>query len=210
MDSRAPLISTVDVPVAALRTLAASRPEQFPVLLDSAAEGALARFSLLMFEPRAALLRDAEGRITARGLEPGPGGFIDNLDAWLRREATPRDDRKPLPFLGGWFVYLSYELAQEVEPVLRLPRAAGPYSAFALRIDMAQSGSSVRIAHSHAEINSGMTAGVFHGRSAASHVWSSRQFVTRRRLDWRLSSRPRLSRKTGATATSPTATCSSR
>ena len=64
MDSRAPLISTVDVPVAALRTLAASRPEQFPVLLDSAADGALARFSLLMFEPRAALLRDAEGRIT--------------------------------------------------------------------------------------------------------------------------------------------------
>lgn len=43
-------------------------------------------------------------------------------------------------------------------------------NAFALRIDMAQSGSSVRIAHSHAEINSGMTAGVFHGRSAASHV----------------------------------------
>jgi len=135
VDSRAPLISRVDVPVATLRALATSRPEEFPVLLDSAADGALARFSLLMFEPGAALLRDADGHITALGFKPGAGGFIDNLDAWLRRESTRRDARKPLPFLGGWFVYLSYELAQEVEPVLRLPRAAGPYSAFALRIE---------------------------------------------------------------------------
>src|SRR5689334_1435155 len=88
-----------------------------------------------MFEPCAALLRDAHGRVTARGFEPGEGGFIDNLDAWLRREATPRDPHKPLPFMGGWVVYLSYELAQEVEPVLRLPPAEGPYSAFALRVE---------------------------------------------------------------------------
>ena len=135
MDSRAPLISPVDVPVAALRRLATEQPEQFPVLLDSAADGPLARYSLLMAEPRATLLRDTDGRITAQGFEPGPGGFIDNLDAWLRREATARDERKPLPFMGGWFVYLSYEVAEEVEPVLRLPPAVAPYSAFALRIE---------------------------------------------------------------------------
>jgi anthranilate synthase component 1 len=135
VDARAPLISQVDVPVAALRRLATDWPEQYPVLLDSAAHGPLARYSMLMCEPGAALMRDAEGRITARGFAPGPAGFIDNLDAWLRREATSRDEAKPLPFMGGWFVYLSYELAQEVEPVLRLPPAAGPYSAFALRIE---------------------------------------------------------------------------
>ncbi|HEV8444901.1 MAG TPA: aminodeoxychorismate synthase component I [Steroidobacteraceae bacterium] len=135
MDSRAPLICQVDVAVAALRRLATERSDQFPVLLDSAADGPLARYSMLMFEPRAVLLRDGEGRVSAQGFDPGAGGFIDNLAAWLRREATPRDERKPLPFMGGWFVYLSYEVAQEVEPVLRLPRAAGPYSAFALRIE---------------------------------------------------------------------------
>jgi anthranilate synthase component 1 len=37
--------------------------------------------------------------------------------------------------MGGWLVYLSYELAQEVEPVLRLPPSADPYSAFALRVN---------------------------------------------------------------------------
>jgi len=135
VESRAPLITQVDVPVSALTALATRSPEQFPVLLDSAAQGPLARFSMAMFEPRAALLRDAQGHVTGSGFVPGAGGFLDNLDEWLRRESTVRDAHKPLPFLGGWFVYLSYELAQEVEPVLKLPAAAGPYSAFALRVE---------------------------------------------------------------------------
>jgi len=116
--------------------LAHTRPVQFPVFLDSAAEGPLTRYSMLAFEPSAALLRDARGGLTVRGDVPlVAGGFLDNLDAWLKREATPRDAAKPLPFLGGWLVYLSYELAQEVEPVLRLPMSADPYSAFALRVE---------------------------------------------------------------------------
>ena len=116
--------------------LAHTRPAQFPVFLDSAAEGPLTRYSMLAFEPSAALLRDAQGALTARGGVPiGAGGFLDNLDAWLKREATPRNAAKPLPFMGGWLVYLSYELAQEVEPVLRLPPSADPYSAFALRVN---------------------------------------------------------------------------
>lgn len=135
MDARAPLISKVDAPVATLRALAARDPARFPVLLDSAAEGPLARYTLLAFEPAAVLLRDAQGRVTGTGIEPGAGGFIQNLDAWLRREATPRDPAKPLPFLGGWFVYLAYELAEEVEPVLDLPHTKDPYSAFALRVE---------------------------------------------------------------------------
>jgi anthranilate synthase component 1 len=133
--NRAPLISKVAVPGAALRMLAHTRPAQFPVFLDSAAEGPLTRYSMLAFEPSAALLRDAQGALTARGdAQIVAGGFLDNLDAWLEREATPRDPAKPLPFMGGWLVYLSYELAQEVEPVLRLPPSADPYSAFALRV----------------------------------------------------------------------------
>jgi anthranilate synthase component 1 len=132
---RAPLISKVAVPGATLRTLAQSRPAQFPILLDSAAHGPLTHHSLLAFEPRAALIRDAHGAVSARGFEPRDGGFLDNLDEWWRRERTPPDASKPLPFLGGWFVYLGYELAQEVEPVLRLPAAADPCSAFAVRIE---------------------------------------------------------------------------
>jgi anthranilate synthase component 1 len=131
--TRAPLISKVAVPGAALRILADQYPQQFPVFLDSAARGPLTRYSMLAFEPQAWLARDANGALVAHGTRIGPGGFIDNLDAWLRREAKPADPGKPLPFMDGWFVYLSYELAQEVEPVLRLPAASAPFSAFALR-----------------------------------------------------------------------------
>jgi anthranilate synthase component 1 len=134
VNARAPLISKVAVPGATLRTLADTEPERFPVFLDSAAQGPLTRYSMLAFEPQTWLARDAHGALTSQGLRALPGGFIDNLDAWLRREATPRDGAKPLPFMGGWFVYLSYELAQEVEPVLRLPASPGPLSAFALRV----------------------------------------------------------------------------
>jgi anthranilate synthase component 1 len=31
-----------------------------------------------------------------------------------------------LPFAGGWFLYLGYELAGQVEPSLRLPRSTRP------------------------------------------------------------------------------------
>ena len=33
--------------------------------------------------------------------------------------------RQAPPFRGGWALYLGYELAQEIEPVLQLPQAAG-------------------------------------------------------------------------------------
>lgn len=84
-----------------------------------------------------------------------PGGFLDRLDeAW--REASsagrpywqdigvcgplgddgtmPLDAGMPLPFLGGWFLYLGYELAAESEPVLDLPATpAGLPVAMAVR-----------------------------------------------------------------------------
>jgi hypothetical protein len=42
--------------------------------------------------------------------------------------------------------------------------------AFALRVDVLASGTSVRVAHSHAELHRGLTGGVFAGHSAATHV----------------------------------------
>lgn len=135
MADRAPLLTNVAVPGTTLRSLAAAEPERWPVFLDSAAEGPLTRYSLLMAEPSATLVRDPQGRLSGRGVEIGPGGFIDNLDLWLRRESLTRDPAKPLPFMGGWFVYLSYEVAQEVEPILKMHATDLPFSAFALRVE---------------------------------------------------------------------------
>ena len=110
------------------------------MFFDSAAHGPLAKYSMLACEPRAALFRDAHGHLSARGREIVAGNFLDNLEAWFRAEATPAapasaSASRSLPFVGGWFVYLGYEVAAEIEPRLRLPPADAPYSAFALRVD---------------------------------------------------------------------------
>lgn len=54
--------------------------------------------------------------------------FLGQLDRWLAEEAEEAAIPGPLspkvPFRGGWFLYLGYELAAGIEPVLR-PRFAG-------------------------------------------------------------------------------------
>jgi len=134
VENRAPLITAVPVSGTTLRTLAATHADRYPVLFDSAAEGPLARYSVLAGPPRAALFRDALGGLRGHGITPRAGGFFDNLETWFRRETAPFPG-KPLPFLGGWFVYLGYEVAAEIESHLQLPVADTPYSAFALRVE---------------------------------------------------------------------------
>lgn len=137
MAIRAPLIRRVTVPGAALRVLAERQPEAYPVFCDSAAQGPLARFSLLAAAPVASLTRDSGGRLVANGMEVRAGGFLDNLKSWTSRERAPRvSNDQGLPFVGGWFVYLGYETAGEIEPRLRLPAASAPFSALALRVTL--------------------------------------------------------------------------
>jgi anthranilate synthase component I len=135
LDVREALISAVPVSSATLRTLAAGQAARYPVFFDSAAQGPLARFSFLAGAPRAALYRDAEGELSGQGITLSPGGFLDNLEAWFQREAVRYRGSKPLPFIDGWFVYLGYEMAAEIEPRLKLPATDAACSAFALRVD---------------------------------------------------------------------------
>jgi anthranilate synthase component I len=123
-----------------LRRLAARFPERYPLLLDSAAAGPLSRASLLLAEPGAALWLEADGRLEARGLAPRGSGFLAALeDWWLRERDAARSPGErdsvadSLPFAGGWALFLGYELAQEIEPHLALPRSPFPWQAFALR-----------------------------------------------------------------------------
>jgi anthranilate synthase component 1 len=119
-----------DVP-ARMLALHARRPERYPVLLDSAATGGpLGRFSLLLAAPGERLILDDHGRLDGPGTGPR---FCERLDAWWRasRGAAPE---APWPFAGGWFLYLGYELAQEIEPSLRLPPSPLPVVACAWRM----------------------------------------------------------------------------
>ncbi|RMD79698.1 MAG: hypothetical protein D6809_02980, partial [Gammaproteobacteria bacterium] len=97
--------------VADLLSLHRLRPDRYPFLLESAGGGpeATARHDLLLAFPGERL----------RLAHPGQGpAFLEALEAWWRRER--RDPAGlPGPFAGGWFLYLGYELAGEVEPRLR-------------------------------------------------------------------------------------------
>jgi anthranilate synthase component I len=122
-----------------LRRLAARQPARYPLLLESATAGPLSRASVLLAAPTAALWLDAGGRLGAQGFTPQGAYFLEALENWWRSEhGAPAHDPAEhegavLPFDGGWALFLGYELAQEIEPHLALPRSPLPWQAFALR-----------------------------------------------------------------------------
>lgn len=88
----------------------------YPFLLESVAKGANARFSILFAYP--------QQRLASHVI--GDAQFLTELqNQWQQTAAQPKlnnsiPDLYELPFKGGWFVYLGYEMAQSIEPVLRL------------------------------------------------------------------------------------------
>ena len=131
-----------DLPDVSARLLAMHDrdPGFYPAFLDSAATaGQLGRFSLLLAAPGKRLELKRSGRLTGPGVD---GKFCGRLNAWWRAErgAAPP---QPWPFAGGWFLYLGYELAAEVEPTLDLPPSPLSLIASAIRVSAA-------IVHDHA------------------------------------------------------------
>ncbi|MBS0417090.1 MAG: aminodeoxychorismate synthase component I [Proteobacteria bacterium] len=136
-DGASTTVREIDVPADVLRQLAARFPQRYPVLFDSAADGPLSRTSILVAEPRAALWLDSDGRVGAEGFTPRGAGFFEALENWWLSERLPAASAQTFPFNGGWALFLSYEAAQEIEPLLRLPRSSLPWTAFALRVPCA-------------------------------------------------------------------------
>ena len=88
-------------------------PERYPFLLKSTAAGPLGNFDILFAFPEKTLEKHAED---------SDYNFLDELHTWWQQEKLETNiDNQDWPFTGGWFVYLSYELAAEIEPVLDLP-----------------------------------------------------------------------------------------
>ncbi|MEJ2347013.1 MAG: aminodeoxychorismate synthase component I [Gammaproteobacteria bacterium] len=117
-----------------LLSLAEVASERYPHLHESVAHGTeQARYDILFAFPDSALTLDANGRLS--GDDGQGGGFLEAFDRWWQREAVAiTGGDAPVPFRGGWFVYLGYELAAEVEPVLDVPPAEPVLpTAFAVR-----------------------------------------------------------------------------
>jgi anthranilate synthase component 1 len=113
--------------------IAIALPEHYPFLLDSAASGPLSEYSLLLRSGGEELCLHGDGHLSGPG---GSGGFLDRLNDWFQQLKRSEDPASAWPFNGGWFVYLGYELAAEIEPVVNfIPANDGFPTAFAHRCD---------------------------------------------------------------------------
>lgn len=103
-------------------------PERYPYWLESVAKGTpQARYDILFAFPLEIIeASDAQA-------------FFPRFDkAWKAQQRSCPEDELQLPFRGGWFMYLGYEAAAEVEPRLHLPaNQTGLPKAFATRIPAA-------------------------------------------------------------------------
>ena len=138
------LIEQLPAPLdfAALRRVAPSRYPLLAVSSASALDASArkhARWDMLLVTNGEGFLRDAEGVLRDFAGEQLEGGFFDHLECvWQAQRLPLHEDADALPFRGGWALHLGYELAQEVEPILHLPRAAGGLPmAVALRCPLA-------------------------------------------------------------------------
>ena len=96
-------------------------PHRYPHLLKSTAQG---RYDILFAFPGASLVLDADGNLIAPAtVTPCGNDFLKTFDSWWKQNqfASPNDGT--LPFSGGWFVYLGYELVAQIETCLQLPAA---------------------------------------------------------------------------------------
>jgi anthranilate synthase component 1 len=107
-----------------LLPLAAANPRRYPGLLESNVRGPHARYDILFACPQEHLELLGDGRLcNASGAEID-SRFLDTLDLAWQHERIERDPGTHLPFRGGWLLFLGYEMAAQIEPRLRLPRAA--------------------------------------------------------------------------------------
>jgi anthranilate synthase component I len=118
-------------------------PARFPLLLQSTSSSlhtghaqlrsGMGRWDMLLVANGEALRLDCDGRVRDHeGVDQGDD-FLALLDDRWHSLRMPREEPR-WPFRGGWALFLAYELAAQVEPVLRLPQAEGALpAALALR-----------------------------------------------------------------------------
>ena len=98
-------MKVVSIDNVSLEDLCSLNPKRYPFLLESVSHNKDNRYSILFAHPQAA--------ITLRNLEDFD--FLSELES---QAETPKIE-SDLPFTGGWFVYLSYELIGQIEPILQ-------------------------------------------------------------------------------------------
>ena len=101
-----------------LLSIHSSSPQNYPFLLESVTQSKQSRYSILFAYPQE----------TLRANHHDSDSFLDRFDQVFTQnhldnltQSEQYENSLKLPFRGGWFVYLAYELAQQIEPSLALP-----------------------------------------------------------------------------------------
>lgn len=100
-------------------------PEKYPFLLSTSSKSIESKgFDILFIEPQEWLKLDHQLKLSSNSdinLQEG-GMFLDAFDTLFAAENSRFKSACScdLPFKGGWFIFLAYELAQQVEPCLKL------------------------------------------------------------------------------------------
>jgi anthranilate synthase component I len=119
-------------------TLIETFPAAYPGLLESGAglgwASSGSRFDILPMANGECLRLGSTGALS--GPYAGTAGFLAALENWWTALRMPVTE-SPLPFSGGWLLYLGYELAAEIEPRLKLPQSTDPVAALAIRVPAA-------------------------------------------------------------------------
>ncbi len=84
-------------------------PKRYPYLLQSSAKGnILCRYDILFSFPQKQIILNYE--------DIAKKNFLKELDyEWNKDKKKFKKDENIFPFLGGWFIYLGYELVSQIE-----------------------------------------------------------------------------------------------
>ena len=98
--------------------------QRYPyLLLSSAVRKNNTQYDILIACPQYNLTLDSNKTLSCTNNDiKTSSGFFDTLESlYQNNKKSVSNNEHDLPFTGGWFVYLSYEMAEEVEPCLSLP-----------------------------------------------------------------------------------------
>ena len=118
-----------------LLALHRENPQRYPFLLESVASSDSSHFDILFAFPQETLTLSHDEKLTGYSDVDG-NDFLNNLSHWWESRRDNTINCEYLPFSGGWFLYLGYELSKQVEPTLKLKSSSIP-TAYATRIPAA-------------------------------------------------------------------------
>ncbi|MFL2660897.1 MAG: chorismate-binding protein [Alphaproteobacteria bacterium] len=103
-----------------LLKLVESMPEKYPFFLESSSRGNdQNRNSIVFYKPNIVLKKEKNQSMN----------LLKEFDTlWQKNKINQNEtvfDNRKIPFCGGWFVYLGYELANEIEEKIDIPNS--PY-----------------------------------------------------------------------------------